>query len=125
MIKIWYNGDMDAETPEYYIYNDKTRIGWIKNVDEDGYIDEILIYNSYRNMGYGKEALITLMNLEKRDLKLVNQEMLNMQNQTEAISWQKSRKIETEAWEKQVSSKVNMQKPLKEWFKVKEESYEN
>ena len=70
MIKIWYNEDMDAETPEYYIYNDKTRIGWIKNVDEDGYIDEILIYNSYRNMGYGKEALITLMNLEKRDLKL-------------------------------------------------------
>ena len=70
MIKIWYNGDMDAETPEYYIYNDRARIGWIKNVDDDGYIDEILIYNSYRNMGYGKEALIALMNLEKRDLKL-------------------------------------------------------
>ena len=70
MIQIWYNGDMDAETPEYYIYNGRTRIGWIKNVDEDGYVDEILIYNSYRNMGYGKEALIALMNLEKRDLKL-------------------------------------------------------
>ena len=67
MIKIWYNGDMDAETPEYYIYNDRTRIGWIKNVDEDGYIDEILIYNSHRNMGYGKEALIALKNLEKRE----------------------------------------------------------
>ena len=70
MIQIWYNGDMDAETPEYYIYNGRTRIGWIKNVDEDGYIDEILIYNSYRNMGYGKEALLALMKLEKRDLKL-------------------------------------------------------
>lgn len=70
MIKIWYNGDMDAETPVYYIYNDNTRIGWIKNVDEDGYIDEILIYPNYRNMGYGRQALIALMKLEKRDLKL-------------------------------------------------------
>ena len=34
---------MDAETPLYYIYQDKQRIGWIKNVDKEGYIDSILI----------------------------------------------------------------------------------
>ena len=55
------NGPPKKRTHE--VNNDKTRIGWLKNVDEDGYIDEILIYNSYRNMGYGKEALIALMDL--------------------------------------------------------------
>lgn len=70
MIKLWYNANGDMETPQYYIYNDKTRVGWIKNVDEDGYIDEILIYSNYRNLGYGREALKALKKLESRELKL-------------------------------------------------------
>ena len=47
MLELWYNADMDAETPLYYIYQDKQRIGWIKNVDKEGYIDAILIYKDY------------------------------------------------------------------------------
>ena len=26
MLELWYNADMDAETPLYYIYQDKQRI---------------------------------------------------------------------------------------------------
>lgn len=36
MLELWYNANMDAETPLYYIYQDKQRIGWIKNVDKEG-----------------------------------------------------------------------------------------
>lgn len=70
MIKLWYNMQGDAETPEYFIYDDKLRVGWVKNIDDDGYIDEIMIYPKYRNMGYGREALRCLSNLLKRDLIL-------------------------------------------------------
>ena len=70
MLELWYNANMDAETPLYYIYQDKQRIGWIKNVDKEGYIDSILIYKDYRNKGYGKEALRALKAIEKRELKL-------------------------------------------------------
>ena len=51
MLELWYNANMDAETPLYYIYQDKQRIGWIKNVDKEDYIDAILIYKDYRNKG--------------------------------------------------------------------------
>ena len=32
MLELWYNANMDAESPLYYIYQNKQRIGWIKNV---------------------------------------------------------------------------------------------
>ena len=70
MLELWYNANMDAETPLYYIYQDKQRIDWIKNVYKEGYIDSILIYKDYRNKGYSKEALRALKAIEKRVLKL-------------------------------------------------------
>lgn len=37
MLELWYNANMDVETPLYYIYQDKQRIGWIKNVIKKAY----------------------------------------------------------------------------------------